>query len=550
MSDTPCPDDQRLWLEVMGDTLDWDLQKHLDQCVLCQARIDTLQGDVQAIRDANRGSGAENDTNRLSESLPLSIGGYPILARLGSGGQADVYRAWHPRLKTDVVIKWYRHDAFPEAQASQFTSEAHTLITIRHPNLGQIFDVGVEEGRHFVIMEYISGHTFSSWQRKFKPTTLRIAAVLARAADAVDAVHRQGALHLDLKPGNVIVDDEGNPRVIDFGMARLHGQGSQQSLLLAPGTPEYMSPEQCAGDASRISVASDVYGLGAILFSALCGRPIRTEGRMALEPDWSLIRHAPRQLRWICRKALAIRPQDRQASAAALARDLEQFAGSRSIRNRSLAVTVVVAGIISSLWGGLTFPSCSPLARLVIETQRRQQNSGQVVYERRCEAILAERRLPGLLVVTATTLPIQVTRLVHEVDADWLISKLDGEDRNLQIADNAGPHLILACATRDWGNPNASELCRVLKSLQVLSVTYPIEILVNQDQVILIPANSHDITSAESEQHRYAMSAVQKIQAHLSQLLPCYSGIVVIPRSLELVASIPESGITAQMFGR
>ena len=539
MSDTLCPDDQQLWHEVMGDTLDWDLQKHLDQCVRCQERIDTLQGDVQAIRDANAGSVPENDSARSSASLPPSVGGYPILAKLGAGGQADVYRAWHPRLKTDVVVKWYREDTFPEADASQVTSEAHTLCLIRHPNLGQILDVGIEQGRHFVIMEYISGHTFSTWQRQFKPTILRIAAVLAHAADAVDAVHRHGALHLDLKPGNVIVDDEGNPRVIDFGMARLHGRESQRSMLLAPGTPEYMSPEQCAGDASRISVASDVYGLGAILFSALSGRPIRTEGRVTLEPDWSLIRHAPGRLRRICRKALATRPQDRHESAAALARELERFAGSHSVQKRSLAVAVVVAGIISGLWGSFTVPHHSPLASLVIKSQRRHQNTGQVVYEKRCEAVLAERRLPGLLVATATTPPIQVTRLVQEIDADWQISKLDGEEKTLQIADNAGPHLILACARRDWGNPSESQLCGYLKSLQVLSGKYPIEILVNQDQVFLIPSNTHDITSEESDQHRYAISVVENIQAELSQLLPCYSGIIVIPGSPELVASIP-----------
>ncbi len=221
-----CPEESALWPAVMGDSRTPATSLHVEGCETCQQRVIALRKEVEAIQGVTCRESPPNTSPPPLEPLPEIIGEYSILARLGSGGQADVYRAWHPRLKTDVVIKWFRKDAFPETQSHEIAIAAQTLSTIRHPYLAQVFDVGVEQGRQFIIMEYISGQTFSAWIRRFQPTVPRIAAVLAKAARAVDAVHKQGALHLDLKPSNILVDEEGNPRVIDFGMARISGSNS------------------------------------------------------------------------------------------------------------------------------------------------------------------------------------------------------------------------------------------------------------------------------------------------------------------------------------
>ena len=533
-----CPDNSSLWPAVMGDSRVPAISQHVAGCQSCQRRVAALQGDVRAIQGVPWNATPKQSQPLLREALPEKIGEYTILSQIGSGGQADVYRAWHPRLKTDVVIKWFRRDAFPEAASRQLASEVRSLMTIRHPYLAQVFDVGIDQDRHFILMEYVSGQTFSDWIRRFQPTIPRIAAVLAMAARAVDAVHKQGALHLDLKPSNILVDADGNPRVIDFGMARLSGSSSQRSLLLAPGTPEYMSPEQCVGDASRISVASDVYGLGAVLFSALSQRPIRSADQLALEPDWSLIRHASWGLRRICHRALATCPRERYESAADFATELERFAQKQSILRRCASVATVLVGIASCYGGASSAAPAPALATLEIHSHFEYEREEHTVFETQCSAVLAEQRQPCLMIVTAYTDPVRASELVETADADWRIAQLADGETAIQIAEDAGPHLILACANREWDQAPAGHLEEMLQDLQSLSGDYSIEILIDERKASLRPIHSREMTPQESEHRRAALATVEELQASLDQFLPSYSGLVVIPPRGELLASI------------
>ncbi len=538
MTEHQCPEDIRLWPIVLEGSVDHELQPHLDRCAVCQARIKSLRDVVHAVREIGWESFTEPCPTPPVSPLPESIGEYPILDRLGSGGQAEVYRAWHPRLKTDVVIKWFRPDALAEADSYQLTSLAQILSTIRHPHLGQVFDVGTEQGRHFMIMEYIKGHQFSNWVRKFKPTIPHIASVLSKAARAVDAVHKNGALHLDLKPGNIMIDDLGDPRVIDFGMAQLQGQGNGRSLLLAPGTPEYMSPEQYAGDANHISVASDVYGLGAVLYAALCDQPIRTPDHMRLVPDWSLIRRAPWPIRRICHKALAVRPQDRYESALAFADDLERFAQGQTQMRRTLAAALVLLGMGSLLWGISASHGSAPYANLVIENQRQIIRSGRLINEMRCSAVLSHSRKPCLMIATATAAPTFITRLIEESDADWRIARMHPTSTWIQIDVSAGPFLVLACAKREWKEAPSELLKRLLKSLLAHPLKYQLEILVDQDNVQIILRDSQNLPPEELAVHSSILKIITEIQNFLNQHLPYYSGVVVIPAASRQVASI------------
>ena len=540
MSSDLCPEDNQLWSIVMGDSIDSDLRQHLEICVNCQQRVAALRQDVQAVRSAGWNSPLkDNPIDDTEEALPESIGEYTLLARLGSGGQADVYRAWHPRLKTDVVIKWFRKNAYLEMDPNQLTSDAQILSTIRHPYLGRVFDVGIEQGRHFIIMEYVSGHTFSAWIRGFRPTIPRIAAVLANAARAVDAVHRHGALHLDLKPDNILVDDDGNPRVIDFGMARLQGTASHRSLLLAPGTPEYMSPEQCAGDSGRISVSSDVYGLGAVLYSALCQQPIRTVEKMTLEPDWSLIHHVPWGLRRICRRALSTRPEDRYESAVTFAKVLETFAEQHSTARRSVAVVAMLLGIASCNWG-LVSSSINPaMATLNVQSHHRSESKEYTVSKTKCSAVLAKRRRPCVIIATASTAPVRASELVRISDADCRIGQLANDQTSIQVSDDAGPHLIMACAEREWEQSPINNLNDWMASLQSLPLKHSIEIQMDDHQVSLLPVGEREISSEESAHRLAAVATVEKMRSAIDQTLPCYSGIVIIPPIRETMSAIP-----------
>ncbi len=533
-----CPEESALWPAVMGDSRIPAITRHVESCTACQRRVSALRGQVEAIHRA-----VGNATPKVTwpppfEALPPAIGEYTILSQLGSGGQADVYRACHPRLKTEVVIKWFRRGAFPDAPSSQLASEARVLSTIRHPYLAQVFDVGIDQDRHYLVMEYVSGHTFSAWMRRFQPTIPRIAAVIAKAARAVDAVHKYGALHLDLKPGNILVDADGNPRVIDFGMAQLQGSSSRSSLLHAPGTPEYMSPEQCAGDAGRISEASDVYGLGAVLFSALCDRPIRSEDRMALEPDWSLIRKAPWGLRRICRRALATCPQDRYESAEAFALELERFATKQSVLRRCASVAAVLAGLVSFYGGVVSAPTAAPLAILEIQTHQHYELQEQTIFETQCAAVLSKQRMPCLVVATAYTEPVRVSELAHIADADWRIAQWADQKSAIQIDDTAGPHLILACADREWRSAPPRPVEDLLHDLQWLSGEHSIKILIDERHVSLLPVDSRELSAQETEQRIAAVATVEKLQAALDQFLPSYSGLVVIPPQSPLLVSL------------
>lgn len=537
MIETQCPEDIRLWPVVLEGSIAPELQSHLDQCTICQSRIQALREVIHAVREIGWENAKEPSLSPPASELPGSIGEYPILARLGSGGQADVYRAWHPRLKTDVVIKWFRVDAFPESDSFHLIRLAQILCTIRHPNLGQVYDVGMEHGRHFIIMEYIKGHLFSIWVRKFKPTIPHIASVLSKAARAVDAVHNHGALHLDLKPGNVMIDDMGDPRVIDFGMAQLQEPGDRRSLLLAPGTPEYMSPEQFAGDAKHISVASDVYGLGAVLYASLCDHPIRTSDHLCLAPDWSLIRRAPWSIRRICHKALAIRPQDRYDSAFAFARDLERFTERHSRFRRTVAAALILLGAGSLLWGVAASYRTQPSVSLVIEDQRQTMYAGRPLTEIRCSAILANARFPGLLIATATSAPTSISKVIEEHDANLRIARLRTPDTWIQVDNSAGPYLILAYSKHDWTEPPLGALRQLLQTLSTHPFKYQVEILVNQQEVQLIPNRQQAVLPEEIAIHNSILEIISKIQSFLDQHLSDYSGVVIIPANATHIAT-------------
>lgn len=432
-----CPGDSELWPLATGEPVEDSLKSHVALCDRCSQRVQALRAELQSLRAA----GAFCDvTLTTATDLPDRIGEYEVLSFVRHGGQADVYRAWHPRLKIDVVVKWYRTRITRSAQGA-WEAAASTLCAINHPHLGRLYDIGVDQGRPFQVIEFVRGDTLSDWIRKYRPSQLRVMTVLALVARAVDAVHQHGALHLDLKPENILIDDLGNPRVIDFGMARVTN-GRSEAVTMSPGTPEYMSPEQCAGDGERIGTASDVYGLGAVLFSLLTGKPPRTEKQMTLEPNWRLLRGSPDRLIKICRKAMATDVAMRHASAVSLAQELDEYIQHHHWTGRSVSTIVSVVGGLGLLIGLASVP-IKPQNRLLVNSWHTINRFN--TFNRHTRAEVRTTYPPQWFMTTRRSGPTRITEILtiqapeSTYEPEWS-SKID-----LDLAQSVGPCLLVAC---------------------------------------------------------------------------------------------------------
>ena len=264
-----------------------------------------------------------------------AFGRYRIESRLGVGGMGAVYLAHDTVLDRPVAIKVPRLAGDRAAAAARFVREAQAAAALQHPNICPIYDVGQVDGTHFLSMAFVKGQPLAARVGPGRPLEPDEAARIVRTvAGAMQYAHDRGVIHRDLKPANILLDDRGEPVVMDFGLARrqaaLGPQLTVQGELL--GTPAYMPPEQAAGDVDRMGPASDVYSLGVVLYELLTGRtpfagdlltllgqiahdaPIRPSAR---RPD------LPGRFDAICLKALAKDPADRWKSMRALADALD-----------------------------------------------------------------------------------------------------------------------------------------------------------------------------------------------------------------------------------
>jgi tRNA A-37 threonylcarbamoyl transferase component Bud32 len=294
---------------------------------------------------------------------PHAVGRYRIISLLGEGGQALVYRAVHPTLGMDVVLKWSRRP-LPEdpAERDRLLAEGRILAGLEQPNLARVYDLDLHEGRPFLVMEYVRGRTLAQAAAQASPSPAQAAAVVARVARALAAAHQRGVLHLDVKPKNILIGDDGQPRLLDFGLARLQDAyaDEREGAGQVSGTVQYMAPEQARGEVQRVGPRSDVFGLGGVLYFLLTGRAPFTGADFAeaLERarrcawDRAALRTAavPPRLAAVCARTLAADPEDRYPGAAELADDLETFV--RRPRRRALlavgAALLVLA--LLSLW--------------------------------------------------------------------------------------------------------------------------------------------------------------------------------------------------------
>lgn len=207
--------------------------------------------------------------------IPERIGKYQIVERLDIGGQSDVFRALHPGLRKQVAIKLGRDNIRDDSETStRLHAEARLLSELNHPNLVKVHDFDLYEGRPFIVMDFIQGRRLDQWLSDERPTTERVSAIFQKIAVALAAVHAKGILQLDIKPANIMIDEHGEPRLIDFGLARWSTAWNSRcdDVWGIQGTLAYMPPEQAQGDLGALNAQADVFGLGATLYRALVGR--------------------------------------------------------------------------------------------------------------------------------------------------------------------------------------------------------------------------------------------------------------------------------------
>jgi WD40 repeat protein len=281
-----------------------------------------------------------------------SVPGYQVLRELGRGGMAVVWWAWQPRLSRPVALKMILAGAHAGPQElARFQTEAEAVARLQHPGVVQIHDVGRHEGLPYLALEYVDGPSLAR-ELSGTPLPWRRAAQLAETlARTVHHVHRQGIVHRDLTPANVLLTRDGQPKVTDFGLAKLLiGSGPTLTHTGAfLGTPSYAAPEQAAGKVKEIGPATDVYALGAILYEMLTGRPpfkaetpLETLAQVQSQEPVSPSRlqpRVPRDLTTICLKCLHKEPRKRYASGQDLAEDLRRFLAGEPIRARPVGRT-------------------------------------------------------------------------------------------------------------------------------------------------------------------------------------------------------------------
>jgi serine/threonine protein kinase/Tfp pilus assembly protein PilF len=276
----------------------------------------------------------------------MDFGDYELLEQIGRGGQGIVFRARQKSLNRIVALKviGLGHWA-TEAHVKRFRREAEAAARLEHPGIVPIHEVGERDGSCYFSMKFVEGGQLDEVTKREPMPIRRAVELIAKVARTVHYAHEHGILHRDIKPGNILLDQKGEPNLTDFGLARLvESESSVTHTLEVLGTPSYMAPEQAVGNNAAVSSVTDVYGLGAVLYQLLTGQP-PFAGGTTYETIKLLLDSEPRQprllnpkidrdLSTICLKCLEKDPKRRYSSALALAEDLERWLKHEPIQAR------------------------------------------------------------------------------------------------------------------------------------------------------------------------------------------------------------------------
>jgi WD40 repeat protein len=323
------------------------------------------------------------DSAHADAAAPVRIryfGDYELIGEIARGGMGVVFEARQLSLNRKVALKMILAGQLAnETDVKRFHTEAEAAANLDHPGIVPIYEVGQHQGQHYFSMGFIEGQSMAQRLAAGPLPPREAAALLMKVAEAIDYAHQCGVIHRDLKPGNILLDGKGNPRVTDFGLAKkIQGDSGLTGSGQVMGTPSYMPPEQAGGQRAAVGPAADVYALGATLYALITGRPpfqaatamdtvIQVLSDEPVAPR-RLNGSIPRDLETICLKCLEKEPDQRYASAAALAADLRRFLSGEPIvarpvtrlervakwaRRKPTVAASYLLGLLALLLGGL-----------------------------------------------------------------------------------------------------------------------------------------------------------------------------------------------------
>ena len=305
-------------------------------CTAClfETGLDLFVSDNRDARSAPESP--RNQSARPAKTL-ADFGDYELLEEIGRGGQGVVYRARQKSLNRTVALKviGLGHWA-TKAHLKRFRLEAEAAAGLEHPGIVPIHEVGERDGSCYFSMKFVEGGQLDAVAKREPIPIRRAVELIVKLTRTVHYAHERGILHRDIKPGNILLDAKGEPHLTDFGLARLvEPESTVTQTVEVIGTPSYMAPEQAAGNNATVSSATDVYGIGAVLYQLLTGQPPFAGGttyetiKLVLDtepqPPRLLNPKVDRDLSTICLKCLEKDPQRRYSSALALAEDLERW---------------------------------------------------------------------------------------------------------------------------------------------------------------------------------------------------------------------------------
>jgi serine/threonine protein kinase len=427
-ADELCDAYEREWLEGREPSLDDYLAKAppAERAGLCR-ELKAIRSDYEQrlrARAAAADGLATHDLHaNLAETLPQAeapsrIGRYRIDKVLGTGGFGKVFLAYDEQLHRLVGLKVPHPGLLSTPQDAEiYLLEARTVANLDHPSIVPVYDVGsTDDCPCYVVSKYVEGCDLATQIKESRPAYVAAVELVAQVAEALHYAHRNGVVHRDIKPGNILIDGDGRPHVVDFGLAlREQNVGTGPKYL---GTPAYMSPEQARGEGHRVDGRSDIFSLGVVFYELLTGhRPFHGDTQAELlekvtncepRPLRYHLPTVPRELERICHKAMAQRPSERYSNAQDLAEDLRHFLAGQ---------TVIQSGTTAS--GGLDSTGC--------ETQPASVASTAVVF--------ASSSASAGSVTTPSSQPIKIVpkglRSFDAHDADFFIDLLPGpRDRN------------------------------------------------------------------------------------------------------------------------
>lgn len=322
-------------------------------CDVCRSSLDaTYRSDV-ADPDATQLSGV--DGSAVADALPAgeTFGNYELLEEVARGGMGVIYKARHTKLNRIAALKMILSGRFSsQDELQRFYIEAEAAATLDHPGIVPFYEIGEVDGQAFFAMKFVEGGSLADRIKDVASGPRQAMSLLAKVARAVHHAHQRGILHRDLKPANILIDADGEPLLTDLGLAKkTTGESNLTNTGAVMGTPSYMPPEQASGKGA-VTTAADVYSLGAIMYELLTGEP-PYRGDSAMDTVMQVLNGPPapprqiksdvdRSLELICLKCLERSPDDRYASALALASDLDAWAAGRpiSVRPPSLIAQV------------------------------------------------------------------------------------------------------------------------------------------------------------------------------------------------------------------